>query len=50
MLKYFDVGPKVQILKVSENPANGRFNVLVGVVNHESRSDIDIFDVELMSY
>jgi len=50
ILKYFDVGPKVNILKVTENPANGRFNVMLGVINHESKTDIDIFDIELMSY
>ncbi|CAD8153886.1 unnamed protein product [Paramecium pentaurelia] len=49
-LKYFDVGPKVNILRVTENPQNGRFNILIGIINHESKTDVDIFDVELMSY
>lgn len=49
-LKYFDVGPKVNIIKVTENPQNGRFNVMIGIINHESKTDVDIFDIELMSY
>lgn len=48
-VRFGDVGPRVQIVRVQENAHNGRFNVVVAVVNHESKNEIDLFDIELMT-
>jgi hypothetical protein len=47
-VKYSDVGPKAQIVRVQENVHSGRFNVTVCIVNHHT-SEIEIYDIELMS-
>jgi tmRNA-binding protein len=48
-IKYVDVHPKAQIVRLTENINNGRFKIELAVVNHESKHDIDFFDIELMT-
>lgn len=47
-IKYSDVMPKVQVLSAYENQFTGKILIKFAVVNHLSKSDVDIFDLEMM--
>ncbi|KAL4509136.1 hypothetical protein ABPG72_018067 [Tetrahymena utriculariae] len=47
-IKWTDVQSKVQILSAYENNQLGKVNVRFAVVNHLSKSDIEIFELEMM--
>ncbi|KRX07003.1 WD40-repeat-containing domain [Pseudocohnilembus persalinus] len=47
-LKFSDVGPKVQLLSAYESTYNGKILIKFCTVDHASKSDVQIFDLEFL--
>ncbi|EGR28738.1 hypothetical protein IMG5_169350 [Ichthyophthirius multifiliis] len=46
-IKWADVNQKVQILSAFENSFTGKIQIRFAVVNHQSKCDVDIFELEM---
>jgi hypothetical protein len=38
------------VVEVRENASNGRFNIIVAIVNHSTKSEVDYYDIEIITF
>lgn len=47
-LKFNDVSPKIQVLSAYESSYTGKILIKFATVDHQSKNEVNIYDVELM--